>query len=171
VPRPPRPSSSSSSSNTFTPQPGDWTCPACSDVNFSWRTECRSCQEPRPKAAAAAAAAAAKAFRSSSSSSDGQGRDKKVKKKKASSLVDKGVACCYGCGAPLQTQVPAAAGYVEPARFEAKKKHRQLQQVSRQGWVDGCVWRGGVLLPTCAGPQCAGGDTCVHVLSLLWSCR
>jgi hypothetical protein len=53
-----------------------------------------------------------------------------VKKKKASSLVDKGVVTCYGCGAPLQTSVPAAAGYVAPDKFEAKKKHRQLQQVT-----------------------------------------
>jgi nitric-oxide synthase len=52
-----------------------------------------------------------------------------VKKKKASSLVDKGVVTCYGCGAPLQTSVPAAAGYVHPDKFEAKKKHKQLQQV------------------------------------------
>jgi nitric-oxide synthase len=50
----------------------------------------------------------------------------------------KGVACCYGCGAPLQTEVPAAAGYVAPDRFQAKKKHKQLQQVRLAG-VKGAV--------------------------------
>lgn len=130
APRPPRPSSSNSSgSNTFAPQPGDWTCPNCSDVNFAWRTECRSCQEPRPKSAAVGNSRG----NIKGSSSSGEGRDKKVKKKKASSLVDKGVACCYGCGAPLQTEVPAAAGYVSPDKFEAKKKHKQLQQVRDVG--------------------------------------
>jgi nitric-oxide synthase len=86
-------------------------------VNFAWRTECRDCQAPRPKGLGPI-----------SSSSD-RGDKKKQKKKKASSLVEKGVACCYGCGAPLQTLVPAAAGYVDPAKFQAKQKHRQLKQV------------------------------------------
>ena len=34
---------------------------------------------------------------------------------------------CYGCGADLQTTNPAAAGYVEPERYELKAVHRQLK--------------------------------------------
>ena len=36
---------------------------------------------------------------------------------------------CYGCGAELQTDEPAAAGYVELERYELKAKHKQLHQV------------------------------------------
>lgn len=36
---------------------------------------------------------------------------------------------CYGCGAQLQTQVAAAAGYVKPDKYEVKKRHRQLNKV------------------------------------------
>ena len=34
---------------------------------------------------------------------------------------------CYGCGADLQITEPAAAGYVEPERYELKAAHRQLR--------------------------------------------
>jgi len=28
-------------------RPGDWRCPKCSNVNFSWRDKCNKCEEPR----------------------------------------------------------------------------------------------------------------------------
>jgi len=34
---------------------------------------------------------------------------------------------CYGCGASLQMDEPAAAGYVEPERYDLKAQHRQLR--------------------------------------------
>ncbi|QDZ22803.1 nitric-oxide synthase [Chloropicon primus] len=36
---------------------------------------------------------------------------------------------CYGCGAHLQTRSEKAAGYVKRETYEAKKKHRQLNQI------------------------------------------
>ncbi|KAK6132194.1 hypothetical protein DH2020_034052 [Rehmannia glutinosa] len=57
-----------------------------------------------------------------------------IKKKKKNK--DKGVKAsastvpsCYGCGAPLQTSVSDAPGYVEPDTYSLKKKHRQLRTV------------------------------------------
>jgi len=35
-------------------------------------------------------------------------------------------ARCYGCGAPLQTSAPGAAGYVAGERYATRKRHRQL---------------------------------------------
>lgn len=28
-------------------RPGDWKCPACANINFSWRDKCNKCEEPR----------------------------------------------------------------------------------------------------------------------------
>jgi imidazolonepropionase-like amidohydrolase len=36
---------------------------------------------------------------------------------------------CYGCGAAVQAELPAAAGYVPADRAEAKRAHRQLGQL------------------------------------------
>jgi nitric-oxide synthase len=36
---------------------------------------------------------------------------------------------CYGCGIILQTRDPQLAGFVEPQKYETKKKHRQLDQL------------------------------------------
>ncbi|KAJ4830374.1 nitric oxide associated protein 1, partial [Turnera subulata] len=38
-------------------------------------------------------------------------------------------ACCYGCGAPLQTSENDAPGYVDPHTYELKKRHHQLRTV------------------------------------------
>ncbi|CAI0404510.1 unnamed protein product [Linum tenue] len=43
--------------------------------------------------------------------------------------VNTAVACCYGCGAPLQTSELDAPGYVAVDTYELKKKHRQLRTV------------------------------------------
>ncbi|KAL9672952.1 hypothetical protein QQ045_029205 [Rhodiola kirilowii] len=40
-----------------------------------------------------------------------------------------GVACCYGCGAPLQILEKDAPGYVDQDLYDLKKKHRQLNTV------------------------------------------
>lgn len=32
-------------------KPGNWICPGCSNDNFSFRTECQKCQEPKPEGA------------------------------------------------------------------------------------------------------------------------
>ncbi len=39
--------------------------------------------------------------------------------------------CCYGCGAKLQVEVPTGPGYVPPAKYELKARHKQLNKV----WV------------------------------------
>ena len=36
---------------------------------------------------------------------------------------------CYGCGAEIQTQEPGSVGYMRPDAFEAKAKHRQMDQL------------------------------------------
>jgi len=36
-----------------TTRPGDWTCPACSNHNFSFRDVCKGCNTPRPGGSAA----------------------------------------------------------------------------------------------------------------------
>ncbi|KAG9452289.1 hypothetical protein H6P81_005193 [Aristolochia fimbriata] len=55
-------------------------------------------------------------------------KDKKKKRKsETSAKVSAAVACCYGCGAPLQTQEVDAPGYIDPETYELKKKHRQLR--------------------------------------------
>ncbi|GKV33813.1 hypothetical protein SLEP1_g42267 [Rubroshorea leprosula] len=56
---------------------------------------------------------------------------KKSKKKKKEKVlkVKTAVACCYGCGAPLQTAEVDAPGYVNPDTYELKKRHHQLRTV------------------------------------------
>ncbi|XP_048326532.1 NO-associated protein 1, chloroplastic/mitochondrial isoform X2 [Ziziphus jujuba] len=55
--------------------------------------------------------------------------NKKNKKKKEKPLkVSTAVACCYGCGAPLQTSEKDAPGYVDSETY-ALKKHHQLRSV------------------------------------------
>ncbi|EXC13942.1 Nitric oxide synthase 1 [Morus notabilis] len=51
------------------------------------------------------------------------------KKKDKPLKVSTAVACCYGCGAPLQTSEVDAPGYVDPETYALKKKHRQLRRV------------------------------------------
>ncbi|KAI9074228.1 hypothetical protein K1719_043793 [Acacia pycnantha] len=57
---------------------------------------------------------------------------KERKKQKREKLVMKAslaVACCYGCGAPLQTSEIDAPGYVDLKTYELKKKHHQLKTI------------------------------------------
>ncbi|KAJ8429836.1 hypothetical protein Cgig2_000164 [Carnegiea gigantea] len=54
---------------------------------------------------------------------------KRKKKEKQKGSILKSVAACYGCGAPLQTHEVDAPGYVDPATYELKKKHRQLRTI------------------------------------------
>jgi nitric-oxide synthase len=53
------------------------------------------------------------------------------KEKKAAALAPSNEPCCYGCGAPLQTAVASAAGYVAPDKYLLKQRHRQLNKVRR----------------------------------------
>jgi rubredoxin len=117
--------------------PGDWVCPECQEMNFARRTSCRACDAPRPAAArraatapGRAAAGGAAASRSGGGSKDDSASSSASRvRRKARELLEKATARCYGCGAALQTEVPAAAGFVAPDKFELKRKHRQLQQV------------------------------------------
>ncbi|KAL5196412.1 hypothetical protein ABZP36_008397 [Zizania latifolia] len=72
-----------------------------------------------------AAAAAASVL----SQEDAERRRRRQEKRQALARKPTGTACCYGCGAPLQTAVDAAPGYVDPATYELKKRHRQLRTV------------------------------------------
>uniref|UniRef100_A0A2P2K772 CP-type G domain-containing protein n=1 Tax=Rhizophora mucronata TaxID=61149 RepID=A0A2P2K772_RHIMU len=56
-------------------------------------------------------------------------KKKKRKDKDKSLKVNKAVASCYGCGAPLQTLDQDAPGYVDPDTYELKKRHHQLRTV------------------------------------------
>ncbi|XP_034203137.1 NO-associated protein 1, chloroplastic/mitochondrial isoform X6 [Prunus dulcis] len=56
-------------------------------------------------------------------------KEKKQKKKEKPVKVSTNVACCYGCGAPLQTSEPDAPGYSDPETYALKKKHHQLKTV------------------------------------------
>jgi nitric-oxide synthase len=73
--------------------------------------------------------------------SGGPPRDSNVKKKKAAAgtpseapppaaatpVGGSGLGGrCYGCGAALQTVLPGTAGYVQPERYETRRRHRQL---------------------------------------------
>ncbi|KAH7692750.1 nitric-oxide synthase plant protein [Dioscorea alata] len=58
-----------------------------------------------------------------------QGKKNSKKKRAAASKLSSAIACCYGCGAPLQTEEMEAPGYVDPETYELKKKHRQLRTV------------------------------------------
>ncbi|XP_054816729.1 NO-associated protein 1, chloroplastic/mitochondrial isoform X2 [Prosopis cineraria] len=54
---------------------------------------------------------------------------KKQKKEKLVMKASLAVACCYGCGAPLQTSEIDAPGYVDLKTYELKKKHHQLKTI------------------------------------------
>ncbi|KAL1136314.1 hypothetical protein V6Z11_A12G231700 [Gossypium hirsutum] len=55
---------------------------------------------------------------------------KKTKKKTKKVLkVNTATACCYGCGAPLQTSEVDAPGFVDMDTYELKKKHHQLRTI------------------------------------------
>ncbi|KAK8938960.1 putative nitric oxide synthase [Platanthera zijinensis] len=60
-------------------------------------------------------------------------RGSKEEKKKKSARGNAGSSsaafCCYGCGAPLQTEVEDAPGYVDYDTFELKKMHHQLRSI------------------------------------------
>jgi len=47
---------------------------------------------------------------------------------------------CYGCGARIQTEEPGSVGYVDSATFEAKAKHRQMEQLFCRfaSWLKTC---------------------------------
>lgn len=49
--------------------------------------------------------------------------------KKVAALSASKHPCCYGCGAPLQIEVPLGPGYVPADKYEMKKKHKQLNKV------------------------------------------
>jgi nitric-oxide synthase len=51
------------------------------------------------------------------------------KEKKAVALAPSNQPCCYGCGAPLQTAVASAAGYVAVNKYLLKQRHKQLNKV------------------------------------------
>ncbi len=38
---------------------------------------------------------------------------------------------CYGCGSPLQIEIPDGAGFVKRDKYETKLRHKQLNQVRR----------------------------------------
>ncbi|KAK8975400.1 hypothetical protein V6N11_057494 [Hibiscus sabdariffa] len=56
-------------------------------------------------------------------------RSKKKTKTKKVLKVNTATACCYGCGAPLQTSELDAPGYVDKDTYELKKKHHQLRTI------------------------------------------
>ncbi|KAJ4954652.1 hypothetical protein NE237_011435 [Protea cynaroides] len=56
-------------------------------------------------------------------------KKKKGKKSNTGPKISSAIACCYGCGAPLQTSEVDAPGYVSSETYELKKKHRQLRTV------------------------------------------
>ena len=43
-------------------------------------------------------------------------------------LVPRNRVACYGCGAELQADVAGSPGYMEPERYEMKRKRRQLRE-------------------------------------------
>uniref|UniRef100_A0A453MQB1 CP-type G domain-containing protein n=2 Tax=Aegilops tauschii subsp. strangulata TaxID=200361 RepID=A0A453MQB1_AEGTS len=56
-------------------------------------------------------------------------RRRKEKRKALAKKTPSGVACCYGCGAPLHTGEEGSPGHVEPATYDLKKRHNQLKTV------------------------------------------
>ncbi|KAJ8772107.1 hypothetical protein K2173_027284 [Erythroxylum novogranatense] len=56
-------------------------------------------------------------------------KKKKSREKEKSLKVNRAVASCYGCGAPLHTVDLDAPGYVDPDTYELKKRHHQLRTV------------------------------------------
>ncbi|GLC36226.1 hypothetical protein PLESTB_001366400 [Pleodorina starrii] len=63
---------------------------------------------------------------------------------KAAAVSRNSQGCCYGCGAPLQTEVPVGAGYVAPDKYAVKKQHRQLDKVLCQRCSELC---NGAMIP------------------------
>ncbi|KAJ4776780.1 P-loop containing nucleoside triphosphate hydrolases superfamily protein [Rhynchospora pubera] len=75
-------------------------------------------------------AAAAQIMKDYKRQEDYRERKKKRKEKKlVRAKVASNVACCYGCGAPLQIEERDAPGFVEPETYELKKRHHQLKTV------------------------------------------
>ncbi|KAG6525961.1 hypothetical protein ZIOFF_015934 [Zingiber officinale] len=56
-------------------------------------------------------------------------QDKSRRKRKVGAKFPNKAACCYGCGAPLQTAEIDAPGYVIAETYELKKRHHQLRTV------------------------------------------
>ncbi|WOL13260.1 nitric oxide synthase isoform X4 [Canna indica] len=56
-------------------------------------------------------------------------RDKTRRKRRNGAKMHTNVACCYGCGAPLQTTEIDAPGYVNAETYELKKRHHQLRTI------------------------------------------
>ncbi|KIY95277.1 Putative nitric oxide synthase [Monoraphidium neglectum] len=57
----------------------------------------------------------------------GQGQQLTVSATRTSQVAKKGA--CYGCGAPLQTDIASGPGYVRPDKYDLKARHKQLNQV------------------------------------------
>uniref|UniRef100_A0ACD5ZAR7 Uncharacterized protein n=1 Tax=Avena sativa TaxID=4498 RepID=A0ACD5ZAR7_AVESA len=76
------------------------------------------------------AAAAAAGARVRAPEEDAEKRRRRKEKRKAlAKKTPSGVACCYGCGAPLHTGEEGSPGYVQPATYDLKKRHNQLRTV------------------------------------------
>ncbi|XP_062000071.1 putative nitric oxide synthase [Rosa rugosa] len=90
-------------------------------------------QLPQPEGTGAAAPTPGDRFLESRRSFDAAKlllKEKKKKRLKEKPLkLSTAVACCYGCGAPLQTSEPDAPGYSDPETYALKKKHHQLRTV------------------------------------------
>ncbi|URE20025.1 Nitric oxide synthase [Musa troglodytarum] len=56
-------------------------------------------------------------------------KEGKKKKRRNDAKLPTNVACCYGCGAPLQTTEVDAPGYVNAETYELKKRHHQLKTI------------------------------------------
>ncbi|KAF3324765.1 nitric oxide-associated protein [Carex littledalei] len=56
-------------------------------------------------------------------------KKKRRERKLVRAKVATNVACCYGCGAPLQVEERDAPGFVDPETYELKKRHHQLKTV------------------------------------------
>ncbi|XP_050385783.1 NO-associated protein 1, chloroplastic/mitochondrial isoform X2 [Argentina anserina] len=90
-------------------------------------------RSPEPEGTGAAAPTPGDRFLESRRSFDAAKlilKEKKKKRLKEKPLkLSTAVACCYGCGAPLQTSEPDAPGYSDPETYALKKKHHQLRTV------------------------------------------
>uniref|UniRef100_M8B799 Uncharacterized protein n=1 Tax=Aegilops tauschii TaxID=37682 RepID=M8B799_AEGTA len=76
------------------------------------------------------AAAAAAGARTRTPEEDAERRRRRKEKRRAlAKKMPSGVACCYGCGAPLHTGEEGSPGHVEPATYDLKKRHNQLKTV------------------------------------------
>eukprot|EP00798_Chlamydomonas_sp_ICE-L_P007381 gene7381-505_t len=69
----------------------------------------------------------------------------KVKKEKVPVVdISRKKGCCYGCGTALQSEYNQGAGYVQLAKFEAKKLHKQLDKLLCERCADLC---NGAMIP------------------------